>query len=140
MRNVVVKVVGTQTDGYGEESCIELVAVGTAHVKDGVHYISYRESELSGMEGTTTLLKVFSDHLSLIRMGAVEQKQEFYLGKNSYSTYVTPFGNMKMSVFTKRLDIQPGSYPGAINVAYELEINGEWQSSNTLSVSIREEE
>jgi uncharacterized beta-barrel protein YwiB (DUF1934 family) len=140
MRNVVVKVVGIQTDGYGEESRIELVTVGASHEKDGVRYISYRESELSGMEGTTTLLKVFGDHIALIRMRAVEQKQEFYLGKKSFSTYVTPFGNMKMSVFTKRLDIQFDNCPSSINVAYELEINGQWQSSNTLSVSIREEE
>lgn len=140
MRNAVVTVVGTQTDGYGEESRIELITVGTCQEKNGVHYISYRETELSGMEGTTTLLKVFNDHLALIRMGAVEQKQEFYLDNKSYSTYVTPFGNMKMCVFTKRLDIALGSNSSSINVAYELEINDLWQSSNTLSVSVREEE
>ena len=140
MQKVLVKVVGTQTDDDGEESRIELVSVGTRHEKNGVSYISYRESELTGLEGTTTVLKLYPDHLVLLRMGAVEQKQEFYAGQKRYSTYVTPFGNMKMGIFTRELAIQDGGESATVTVSYDLEINDRWQSFNTLSVNIREEE
>lgn len=140
MRKVVVTVVGTQTDASGGSDRIELVAAGTCQEKNGVQYITYRESELSGMEGTTTLLKVFADHFAVVRMGAVEHKQEFYLGEKSHSTYITPFGAMKMCAFTRRMELAVTCGTGCLSAEYELEINGRWQSSNTLSVTIREEE
>ncbi|MDR3559956.1 MAG: DUF1934 domain-containing protein [Negativicutes bacterium] len=139
MREVVVTVVGTQTDEHGEESRIELIATGNSQEKNGVQYITYRESEISGMEGTTTVLKVFADHFALIRMGAVEQKQEFFPGQKSYSTYITPLGAMKMGILTKRLELAVTCGTGFLSAAYELEIDGRWLSSNTLSVTIQEE-
>jgi uncharacterized beta-barrel protein YwiB (DUF1934 family) len=140
MRKVVVTVVGTQTDANGEQDRIELVTVGTCQEKNGVQYIAYRESELSGMEGTTTLLKVYDDHFAVVRMGALEHKQEFFRGEKSLSTYITSFGSMKMCAFTKRLELALVHGTGFLAADYELEINGQWQSSNTLSVTIREEE
>jgi uncharacterized beta-barrel protein YwiB (DUF1934 family) len=140
MQKVVVTIVGTQMDASGEQDRIELVTAGTCQEKNGVQYITYRESEISGMEGTTTLLKVFDDHFAVIRVGAVEHKQEFFLGEKSYSTYITPFGVMKMCALTKRMELTLRRGTGSLSADYELEINGRWQSSNTLSVTIREEE
>jgi len=140
MRKVVVTVVGTQTDGSGGDDRIELVTTGTCQEKNGVQYITYRESEISGLEGTTTLLKVFGDHFAVIRMGAVEHKQEFFPEQKCYSTYITPFGAMKMCAYTKRMEVTLARCTGSLFAEYDLEINGQWQSSNTLSVTIREEE
>jgi len=139
MQKVVVTTVGTQTGEDGEECRIELVAAGTCHEKNGTSYIAYRENGLSGLEGTTTLLKVYGDYFVLVRRGTVEQRQEFKSGKWSDSTYVSPLGTMCLRVFTKRLEIAVRQGLGSLNVEYELSINGQWQSSNTLSVRIRED-
>lgn len=139
MRKVIVTVVGTQRDADGDENRIELVTVGSRQDKNGVGYITYRESEISGLEGTTTLLKVYPDHLTLVRMGAVEQKQEFYPGRKSHCSYITPFGTMEMAVFTHRLTMEQGGGRQSLSAGFDLEINGEWQSYNTLTVDIREE-
>ena len=139
MRKVIVTIVGTQTDEYGEKNTIELIAVGSYYERNGVHCLTYKESEITGMDGTTTLLKIYGDHFSVIRMGAVEQKQEFYPGQNTNCTYITPFGSMKMSIYTKYMEIAVDKGIGNISASYELTINGQWQSSNTLSVCIREE-
>ncbi len=136
MRKVVVTVVGTQTDAAGEESRIEFVTVGSRQDRDGVSYITYRESEITGMEGTTTLLKLYPGRLTLVRMGAVELKQEFAPGLKSHGTYITPYGSLKMAVSTRHLDMTTA----AVTAGYDLEIDGRWQSYNTLSVEIREEE
>lgn len=140
MHKVVVTVIGTQKDETGEESRVELTTVGTSYEKNGIRYVTYKESEVSGMEGTTTLIKLYANHFSLIRMGAVEQKQDFIPGETSHSHYITPFGSVEMCVCTKRVEIVLATGVSSIEVTYELEINGQWQSSNTLSVKIREEE
>jgi uncharacterized beta-barrel protein YwiB (DUF1934 family) len=131
MRRVIVTVVGTQTDEAGEESRIEFVTVGARRDREGVSYITYRESGVSGLEGTTTL--------TVVRMGAVEAKQEFRSGLRSDGAYITPFGTMKMAVHTRRLERAAGDGRDTVTAGYDLEINGRWQSYNTLSVEIREE-
>ena len=139
MKNVVVTVIGTQSDAQGEDSRIELITVGRCYEKNAVKYIVYKDSEISGLEGVTTMLKVYEKHIVLVRSGSVEHKQEFYLGEKSYSTYITPYGTMQMGILTKSMKMDFGSVAGVLNISYDLEINGQWQSANTLSVSVREE-
>ncbi|SDF16180.1 DUF1934 domain-containing protein [Sporolituus thermophilus] len=140
MKQVVVTVVGTQRDADGEENRIELVTVGKYYTKNNIHYITYQESTVSGMEGTTTLIKLYPSHAAVVRMGQIEQKQEFREGQRSRSTYVTPFGTMRMSVYTSRLAVDIAGTTGNIEIEYDLEIEGQWQSANKLSVKIREDE
>lgn len=139
MRKVIVTVVGTQTDAAGEESRIEFMTVGSRRDRDGVSYITYRESEVSGLEGTTTLLKLYADRLTVVRMGAVEAKQEFRSGLRCDGAYITPYGTMKMAVHTRKLERTAAGGRDKVTAGYDLEINGRWQSYNTLSVEIREE-
>lgn len=140
MKKVIVRVVGTQTDAEGEENRIELVSVGSREDRPGVSYVTYRESEISGLEGTTTLLKIYDDHFTIVRMGTVEHKQEFFPGRKSFGTYITPYGSMKMAVSTRSLEMSGTAEARQLAAAYDLEINGRWQSYNTLAVEIREEE
>lgn len=139
METIIVKVTGTQRDSEGDENRIELTAVGRQYAKNGINYITYHETELSGMEGTTTLLKVTEDCVAVIRMGKIEHKQEFRLGEKTYSTYITPYGQMKMAATTNRLDLAYDGVRGKIYVEYELEIDGQLQSYNELTIDIREE-
>jgi len=139
MINVVVTILGTQRDAQGEESRIELITVGNYYEKNGVQYLVYKDSEVSGLEGVTTMLKVYDDYVMLVRAGSVKYSQEFRLGKKSHSTYVTSYITMDMSIQTTSMNLSLGHGAGNIDICYELEINGQWQSSNTLSVSVREE-
>lgn len=136
MNKVLVTVIGVQKDEAGEENRIELISVGKHYCKNGVHYILYEDSEISGMEGTTTLLKVADGSVSLIRKGKIMQEQYFALDKKSLSTYTTPYGRLKLSVLTKKLDIQYGVISGSIEIDYELSIDGKWQSDNQLQIKV----
>jgi uncharacterized beta-barrel protein YwiB (DUF1934 family) len=139
MEDVIVTVIGTQRGLDGDQNTIKLIAKGHYQQKGEVTYITYKE-ELSGLEGATTLLKLYPDHVCLVRMGPYEQKQEFVPGHKTYSLYVTPYGSMKLGVWTHDLsrDIGNAENPmdGTILISYELEIEGKWQSANTLKISV----
>lgn len=139
MTPVVISVEGTQQDETGEEQRIELVTAGRYYRRQDTDYITYDESELTGLKGTTTLLKIYSDHVVLVRMGTIEQRQEFRTGERNLSTYVTPYGAMNMIVATSDLNIAVIQGIGQIVITYELEIEGRWQSSNRLAITIRED-
>lgn len=139
MRKVIVTVIGTQTDAAGEENRMEFVTVGSRQDKNGISYITYRESEVTGLEGTTTLLKLYPDYFSVVRMGAVEHKQEYRMGRPCPSVYITPYGRLEMTILTRRLEMMTDGGGESITAGYDLTIDGRWQSYNTLAVSIREE-
>jgi len=139
MINVVVTIVGTQRDAQGEESCIELITAGHYYEKNGVQYIIYKDSEISGLEGVKTMLKVYDQYIVLVRMGSVKHQQEFRLSSKSYSTYVTPYVTLDMAILTQNIEMDLSGPAKSIYIRYELEINGQWQSTNTLSISVREE-
>ena len=140
MEDVIVTVIGTQLRKDGEQDKIELIASGHRQQKSGVTYITYKEV-LSGLEDTTTLLKLLPDRVCLSRRGAYTQNQEFYPGRTTYGMYITPYGSMKLGVSTHDLlqenmsetNITTGQ---TISISYELEIDGHWQSSNTLRITV----
>jgi uncharacterized beta-barrel protein YwiB (DUF1934 family) len=141
--NVLVTVVGIQWDAEGDENRIELVTTARHWQKNGVQYIIYHETEISGMENTTTALKVYPQRVALVRMGGIEQKQEFEVGVKSHGTYITPYGVMKMGILTNKLNIsfnEAHGKVGTIDIHYDLEIDGKWQSANSLLIMVREEQ
>lgn len=144
LRNVIVAVRGTQKDISGQEEKIELVTVGRYSRKNDTDYILYEESEISGMEDTTTTLKITTDRVVMLRRGRVEHKQEFIAGQKTESIYHTPYGALGVGIMTQNLVAT--AYQADTNeqqvayIRYELEIEGQWQSTNTLSITVREEE
>lgn len=137
---MLISVTGSQQDAQGETDTIELFTHGHRYAKNGVHYLTYQEGEISGMDGTTTLLKIYAGHVILVRSGSVEQRLEFRSGERCSSQYITPYGAMKLEVATTRLEIdhsEDNSQVTGIHIEYELEIDGQWQSANTLAVLVQ---
>lgn len=139
MTNIVVSVTGTQRDEIGDEQRIEFITTGRYYRKNNYDYFTYSESELAGMEGTTTLLKVRENTIVLVRMGNIDQRQEFRQGEYTVSTYITPYGVMELGVTTSDVSVDLIAGSGKINIAYDLEIDGKWQSFNSLAIHIWED-
>lgn len=144
--NVILNIDGVQRDADGEENRIELFTVGRYYRRGGVHFVTYKETEVSGMEGAMTVLKIYPGRVALLRLGRFRQKQEFVSGESNRSIYATPYGELDMSVFTTELKVDVADTRHAsegrdllirISVKYELEIDGRWQSANTLSITIQ---
>jgi uncharacterized beta-barrel protein YwiB (DUF1934 family) len=139
MDTVVVSVIGIQRDQIGEENRLELITVGRHYQKNNIDYIRYEESAVSGLEGTTTTLKISDRRLLLLRSGKVQQRLVFQQDAVSDSLYRTPLGNFNLSVKTNKFTVELSKGLGKIQVAYELLLDGQWQSANQLVIEIQEE-
>ena len=69
MDKVIVKIIGSQTDGTGEVNRIELVAEGRHYYRNGKHYVLYDDTMTNTEEKTATVLKIAADSLTLLRQG-----------------------------------------------------------------------
>ena len=133
---VAVTVKGVQVDTAGERTVLKSAARGKVAARSGKHYVRYEDTSLHGGEAVPTVLKISRDGLTLIRRGAVDMQLDFRLGEKTRSVYRTPYGNFDLLVETKKLDIYFQDGQGRVMAEYDLFLNENLQSHNTLNVVI----
>ncbi len=140
MKNVqMIKVKGTQSSPDGEENIIELTTEGSFYKKNNNYYIVYDESELSGMEGSTTRLKIEGDKkVYMKRFGTASVDFKFEKDKKYEANYMTAHGVLTINVLTKDLDIEINeeTKKGSIEISYDLKMTGGIETFNKLEVEL----
>ena len=91
-QSVIISVEGTQRFIGEESQTVQVVTEGTMKREGDTVYLSYEESEVTGMEGTTTTFTVTDQRVELERTGAVQSKMVFEKGKKDISLYNVGFG------------------------------------------------
>ena len=117
---VVLSITGRQTYGNQPPETIELVTEGTMTYRDGGWDISYEESELTGMEGLTTLFRVEPGVVTLSRVGKLNSTMIFRERVPHDSLYQMEFGTLLLTINATRVyyDIVPDG--GTIDLVYEI--------------------
>ena len=100
-------------------------------------YLSYEESEVTGMEGTTTTFAVGKDHVTLTRTGAIESEMVFEKGKKNISLYNMGFGALTIGVKARRLKNDLGPDGGRLEISYGIEIEQQAQGLNSFIIDVR---
>ena len=137
---VAVTVEGVQVDTAGEKTVLKSAARGKYSARAGKHYVRYEDASLHDKEAVPTVLKMSCDGLTLIRRGAVDMQLEFRLGEKTRSVYRTPYGNFDLLVETHKLDIYFQDGEGKVMAEYDLFLNENLQSHNTLNVVVSAEQ
>ncbi len=136
-QSVIISVDSTQKFIGEEKQTIQIVTDGTMRMDGDTTYISYEESEISGLEGTTTTFVVKKDHVVLHRSGAVESKMVFEKGKKDVSLYNVGFGAMTIGVQARRLKNELGPDGGRLEISYGIEIGEQLKGLNSFIVNVR---
>jgi uncharacterized beta-barrel protein YwiB (DUF1934 family) len=121
----------------GEEETIELITAGRFYSKENGYYIVYEETEISGMQGTTTTVRISGDSVSIIRFGTTSSRLNFKKGVRDISLYKTPYGVMEIEVMASLLEIDVGDGGGSLKICYELSTGGQKSSANELLIKIQ---
>ena len=120
-----------------KDEVIEVVTPGKFHLGESEFKAVYEESEISGMDGTTTTLVIKDDVLVLEREGSTSTRMEFKKGEDVISLYNTPYGMMNINISTKELDIDMDEDGGVIYTKYVLGLEGQPGITSELKVKIR---
>jgi len=100
--------------------------------------ISYRESELSGMEGTRTTLafhKSEPDLLTLTRDGTVRNTLVFEKGQCHVSLYQTPYMPFEVAVQTERVENHLEE-KGTLLLYYTVELRGATATKTEFTLTV----
>ena len=103
---IKLHITSSQTDSQGTVDNTEFYTEGFYYEKQDNKYLSYEESAVSGMEGTSTTLELGGKETALTRCGAINSKMIFRLGCETKSIYTTVYGVFDLSILTQKLDIK----------------------------------
>lgn len=137
-KDVIISVKGSQISEDSDENVMELITEGKYYKKGDTYFITYKESEVTGMKGTTTTLKVADNMVTLMRFGSVNSQFVFQRGQKHVSYYDTEYGAFTISVYTNQMEIKVDDSGGEIRVGYELEIDNNKTGENDFHMFIRE--
>ncbi len=138
MKDVIISIKSMQdyAETGGDE--IEMMTDGKYEHRNGVSVLSYKESELTGLEGTETTIKVEDGRITMTRSGAVTTQMIFAEGEKHYFAYETPFGAITMGLDTSRVNSTLGKNGGDINLRYALNVDNAPLSKNEFKIKVRE--
>ena len=119
---VMLSIRGRQSYDGQEPEVIELVTDGTMEFRDGGWNIAYEESELTGLEGVTTVFRVEPGRVVLSRTGRLNSQMVFQQGVSHDSLYQMEFGALMLTVKATSVyyDIVPDG--GVIDLVYNISI------------------
>ena len=140
MKEITLKITGKQKIKDVEEDQMEFVTDGKLYEKNNSIYIMYEESEVSGMKGCTTTIKMTEDSIKMRRLGDLGMNTELYFetGKRFNSVYNTPYGPMGIEVLTKYVNnnFDKEASKGVIDVEYKISMDAVVESQNRLTIEV----
>ena len=139
-QNVILSILGRQSYMGQEPDQIELVTEGVLEDQGNAWFLSYEESDLTGMSGVTTTFVVEPDKVTLKRTGKLNSQMIFQEGVTHESLYQMEFGALMISVRADRVMADICHDGGMIDLIYTIELEQSAAGTIDYHLDIRPKE
>ncbi len=135
-----MKILASQyNDSVGEDS-MEFITEAKLYEKNGALYVIYEESDISGIPGCRTRLKVKDGKVQMMRFGegaGIRNEIKFEKGKRCTSYDATPMGPIELEVLTNNLEtsLTPEG-KGELDIDYSISLKGLLEGRNKLNITL----
>jgi len=134
---VMISVRGEQYFDETDPDSTELMTEGTLRETPDGFLLSYQESKLTGMEGTTTTFEIRGNRVLLTRSGKVNSQMVFEEGRQHTSLYETPFGEMTIDIQTSRLRHSMTRSGGTLEIRYSIAVEHTVTGHSAFRIRVR---
>lgn len=135
-KEVLINLTSIQTVDK-ESTKTELITSGILEENGDEYTIQYNESEATGFDGSTTIVKVKADKLvSIIRKGKVTSELTIEKGTKHHCHYGTPFGDFVVGIFAHSIINEIKDFKGQLYLKYTIDINSSYVSDNEILIVI----
>lgn len=135
-KDVIITIVSHQDFEGCEPDQIDLITTGRLYCRNGKYFISYEESELTGMEGTRTTLKLEGRQVTLTRTGTHPSQMLFAEHKRHVGLYQTEIGALAISTHTSHLVNTIGENGGSLAIDYTVEIDSNLAGTHRFEMAV----
>lgn len=138
-KNVIISVRGEQYFEDIDPDTVELTSEGRMTIHDdGEIVLAYDETELTGMEGTTTRFTIRENSVVLRRSGTVNNEMHFDPGKPHLSLYETPMGSLTVEIVTEKLAHRLSERGGILDIKYTIAVENQITGRHQFKIRVRE--
>ena len=134
---VLLSIRGEQYFDDIDPDATELMTEGTMVLTEDGMVLSYEETELTGMEGTTTTFEVKGPQVILTRTGTVNSQMVFEEGRQHTSLYETPFGELSVDIQTGRLRHNLTERGGIMEIQYSIAVEHTVTGRNCFKIRVK---
>ena len=134
---VLLSIRGEQYFDDIDPDATELMTEGTMVLTEDGMVLSYEETELTGMEGTTTTFEVKGPRVTLTRSGKVNSQMVFEEGRQHTSLYETPFGELTVDIQTSTLKHNLTQRGGVMEIKYSIAVEHTVTGRNCFKIRVR---
>ncbi len=135
--DVMLSIVGEQYFEGVDPDETRLMTPGTMTIHGDKVTLRYEESELTGMEGTTTEFVVDGDIITLTRSGAINSQMVFQEGVQHTSLYETPFGELSVDIQTSYLSYDLNEHGGSMDIRYSIAVDHTVTGRNRFEIKVK---
>lgn len=102
----------------------------------------YDESQITGLDNTTTRMEITDEVVTITRSGDFASKIKFTTECEDCSFYQTPYGSLRLRIITKEIDIvkefskEMKECKAFVDIRYQTEIEGDLQGETNLNISV----
>lgn len=138
MKDVVISINSIHDYEGEDEDRIEFTTDGQYSFSGGTGYLSYMESEVTGMPGTRTSVEIKPDEVVIDRSGGVNGRMVFRRGEKNRFQYETPYGMATLGMNTKRISHSFNAHGGSMEIDYVLDVEHAVVERSRLCLSVTE--
>lgn len=111
---------------------------GEFYIKNEKLYLKY-EDDAEGIDGAQTVVKIDPERerVLLLRQQPAAMKQDFVCGEKQEGYFKTAYGEIKMAVKTKRLEMEISEQKGLIRINYQVFLGGELNAEHHLKINYK---
>ena len=111
---------------------------GEFYIKNEKLYLSYQD-DAEGIDSAQTVVKIdpHRERVLLLRHEPAAMKQEFVCGKKQEGYFKTAYGEIKMAVKTKRMEMEISENSGLIRINYQVFLGGELNAEHHLKINYK---
>ena len=115
----------------------ELVTEGTLELMEEGMRLTYQETSLTGMEGTTTTFEITGPQVTLRRAGTVNSQMVFEEGRQHTSLYETPYGELSVDIQTSALRHNLSDRGGLLEIRYSIAVEHTVTGRNSIKIRVK---
>lgn len=140
MKDVMIRIFATQSgdDPREQTDLAEFSTEGQMECADGVGMLTYPESELTGMDGTTTTITFNAEGAVLTRRGTLTNRMVFTPGERNTFLYETPYGTSTVGLETQRYSSTLTEHGGELSIDYVIDFDHAFVGINHMRITVTE--
>lgn len=136
---VLLTIDGEQTDAEGEVSEMRLITKGILRRDGQDALLSYKESEMTGTEGSEMNIAMEDGAVRVFREGDYSSNFVFREGRRCLNIYRTPFGVIELGAYPSQVEYGVSDEGGHIDLCYDLDMQGKHLGKNRLTMQWKTE-